>query len=186
LVFMAGILSACSTTTTATKAPSMSTNPATATPAQPSGAARILPIASNPIVNTSTNASLKITYSAAENNIDPVSKLAIGDRLEITLMNTGKQQLTGLEIYYEMRDVVTKAKEGYYQKLSGLSIPAGQSSTIYFDGLTQPGHYPENQFSLYRSSPNEVDISIVASATGVRVAHASAIKSLGTGEKPGA
>ena len=82
-----------------------------------------------------------------------------------------------------MTDVVTGQTEAYYQKLDGLSIPAGQETTVYFDNQAGPGHYPENQFSIYRSSTNEVDFAIQAAANGAKVATATAVKATGTGEK---
>jgi len=143
----------------------------------------VLPVASNPIVNTATDPTLEITYSMVEDNVDPATGKAIDDRLQLTLKNTGTTPLDGLEVYYEMTDVVTGAMEGYYQKLDGLSIPAGQDATVYFDNKTDPGHYPENQFSIYRSSTNEVDFAIQASAPGAKIATATAVKATGTGEK---
>lgn len=179
-------LTACQSSTSASKTVLPGSTPTMATPSQNSTAGITLPVAVNPIVNKSTHPILQIIYSAAENNVDPLTNKAIGDQLELTLKNTGAASLTGLEVYYEMIDIVTKAKEGYYQKLPGLKIPAHQSFTIYFDSKSQPGHYPENQFSLYRSSPNEVDFTIWVSAIGSKIARATAIKSTGTGEKPGA
>ena len=75
--------------------------------------------------------------------------------------------------------------EGYYQALTGLTLAAKSQTTINFDNGTAPGHYPENQFSLYRSSPNQVDFTIEVSAAGVQVARGTATKSAGTGEAVG-
>jgi hypothetical protein len=186
LAISAGTLTACQSSTKASKAALPASTPTLATPSKISSTGITLPVASNPIANNSTKPALRITYSAVENNVDPLTKKAIGDQLELTLQNSGTTTLTGLEIYYEMTDIVTKAKESYYQKLAGLTIPADQSSTIYFDNGNQLGHYPENQFSLYRSSPNEVDFKVWVSATGSKIAQSTAIKSTGTGEKPGA
>ena len=169
--------SATSTSPTAT-APAASAAPASGTP---SGI--VLPVAANPIANTATTPTLAITYAAVEDNVDPVTGKAIDDRLQLTLKNSGSTPLTGIEVFYEMTDVVTGAKEGYYQKLDGLSIPAGQDATVFFDNKTDPGHYPENQFSIYRSSTNEVDFAIQASAAGAKIATATAVKATGTGEK---
>lgn len=182
----AGILSACGSSTPS-KTAAGATTPNAATPsAVQTNSGVTLPVASNPIVNNSTTPNLQVTYSAAENNVDPVTKNPIGDQLELTLKNTSSTPMSGIEIYYEMTDTVTKAKEGYYQKLSGLIIPVNQESTVYFDNKNLAGHYPENQFSLYRSSQNEVDFRIWVSAPGSKIAQATAIKSKGTGEKPGA
>ena len=184
-----GCSSAASTSPTAAAATSAASAPAasaaaastTAASGAPSGV--VLPVASNPIVNTATASMLAITYAAVEDNVDPATGKAIDDRLQLTLKNSGSTPLSGVEVYYEMTDVVTGAKEGYYQKLDGLSIPAGQDATVYFDNTTDPGHYPENQFSIYRSSTNEVDFAIQASAPGAKIATATAVKATGTGEK---
>jgi len=155
--------------------------PAASAPAASAGV--VLPVASNPIANAATAPTLAITYAAVEDNVDPATGKAIDDRLQLTLKNSGSTPLTGIEVYYEMTDIVTGAKEGYYQKLHGLSIPAGQDATVFFDNKTDPGHYPENQFSIYRSSTNEVDFAVQASAVGAKIATATAVKAIGTGEK---
>ena len=143
----------------------------------------VLPVSSDPIVNTATAPTLSITYAAAENNIDPVTNKNIADRLELTLKNTGTTPLTGFEVYYTMTDTKTGKSEAYYEKLSGMVLAAGQASTVYFDNKTDPGHYPENAFSIYRTSNNQVDFAIQVSATGSKIATATATKSPGTGEK---
>ena len=184
-----GCSSAASSSPTAAAATSSASAPAASAPADSAAAASgapsgvVLPVASNPIVNTATAPTLAITYAAVEDNVDPATGKAIDDRLQLTLKNSGSTPLSGVEVYYEMTDVVTGAKEGYYQKLDGLSIPAGQDATVYFDNTTDPGHYPENQFSIYRSSTNEVDFAIQASAPGAKIATATAVKATGTGEK---
>lgn len=151
----------------------------TATPSGPV----VLPVASDPIVNPATATTLAVTYAAAENNVDPATGKTIADRLEVTLKNTGSTPMSGLEVYYTMTDAKTAKTEGYYQKLTELTIPAGQSSTVYFDGKAGVGHYPENPFSIYRSSTNQVDFRVEVSAPGAKIATATATKSPGTGEK---
>jgi len=185
---VAGCSSASTTSPTSALASSATaaSSAASAAPSAPSASAPagvVLPVASNPITNTATALTLEISYAAVEDNIDPATGNAIDDRLQLTLKNTGTTPLTGIEVYYEMTDVVTGQMEAYYQKLNGLSIPAGQETTVYFDNTTDPGHYPENHFSLYRSSTNEVDFAIQVSATGAQIATATAVKATGTGEK---
>lgn len=186
VTFIAVTLSACQSSTPPKTSPSATTTTSATPSSQKTNSGLTLPVASNPIVNNSTAPTLQVSYAAAENNVDPLTHKAIGDQLELTLKNTGATPMSGIEAYYEMTDIVTKAKEGYFAKLDGLVIPPHQESTIYFDNKSQPGHYPENQFSLYRSSQNEVDIKIWVSAPGSKIAQATAIKSKGTGEKPNA
>jgi hypothetical protein len=158
---------------------------ASSTTGLPSGSAagRVLPVDENPIVNTSTTESLEITAAAVEDNEDPATNAPISDRLQLTLANTGQEVLTGFEIYYEMTDATTGSTEGYYQRLDGLEIAPGEDATIFFDNETGPGHYPENEFSLYRSSVNQVDFAIQVSAVGAKIATATAMKEAGTGEE---
>jgi hypothetical protein len=143
----------------------------------------VLPVASNPIANDSTEPGLEVTYAAAEDNEDPDTGKPISDRLELTLKNTTDKELGSLEVYYEMTDKETGDTEAYYQDLGELVIPAGSETTVYFDNEAGAGHYPVNTFSLYRSSANQVDFDVQVSAAGVQVAHATASKEAGTGEE---
>lgn len=149
------------------------------------GSTQVLPVAENPIVNASTKEGLQITSAMAENNVDPATNKDIGDRLQITLKNTSTETLSDLEIYYLMTDTTTQKTEGYYQKLTGFSLAPGAEGTVYFDNETGAGHYPENKFSLYRTSANEVDFSLEVSAAGYAPAVGEAVKAVGTGENPG-
>jgi len=146
-------------------------------------AAKVLPVDKNPITNTSTDAFLEVTYAALEDNVDPATGGAVNDCLELTLSNTGPDPLTDIEVYYEFTDVTTAKHEAYHQPLDGLEIPAGGEQTVYFDNKTGPGHYPENEFSIYRSSANQVDVAVQASAVGAKIATATASKEAGTGEE---
>ena len=132
---------------------------------------------------TGTKPGLTLTDAKAENNVDPQSKAAVPDRLQFTLTNTTTTPMTGLDVYYTMKDTKTGQAESYYQKLGGLTLTPGQKETIYFDNGSGPGHYPENKYSLYRNSTNEVTITILADAAGYATATGTAIKAPGTGEK---
>ncbi|AOY74122.1 hypothetical protein IG195_20790 (plasmid) [Arthrobacter sp. TES] len=154
-----------------------------AAPPATTSAPTVLPVTTNPITATGTKPGLTLTDALAENNIDPTTKAALADRLQFTLTNTTTTPMTGLEVYYTMKDTTTGATEAYYQKLDGLTLTPGQGTTIYVDNGTGPGHYPENKYSLYRSSPNEVTINIEAAAPGYAPAQGTATKAQGTGEK---
>jgi hypothetical protein len=157
----------------------------TSSPATTQGSAQVLPVAKNPIVNDATKAGLQITAAMAENNVDPATKKDLTDRLQFTIKNTSAETLNDLEVFYQMTDSTTKKTEGYYQKLTGFSLAPGAEGTVYFDNEGGPGHYPESKFSLYRTSANEVVISIEVSAAGYKPAMGEAVKAVGTGEKPG-
>ncbi|WP_210509234.1 hypothetical protein [Naasia sp. SYSU D00057] len=153
----------------------------------PSGSAApaptVLPVAENPITNDSTEPGLEVVLAAVEDNEDPETGQPISDRLQLILRNTTDRTLEDLEVFYVMTDVETGESEGYHQDLGDLTIPAGAETAVYFDNESGEGHYPENQFSLYRSSANQVDFEIEVSASGVQVAHATASKEAGTGEE---
>ena len=170
-------LAACSAT------PATSAAAPSSTAASGSSGGQVVPVDTNPIVNTSTNAVLQISYAALEDNVDPATGNAIDDQLELTLKNTGSSALTGVETFYTFTDATTGATESYYQALDSVSVPPGGETTVFFDGGTGAGHFPENQFSLYRSSVNQVDVEVQVSADGAQIATASAVKGAGTGEK---
>jgi hypothetical protein len=146
-------------------------------------AADVLPVEQNPITNTSTNPVLEVTYAALEDNVDPASGQAIDDCLEFTLRNTGTDPLADLEVYYEFTDVTTGDHEGYHRTLDGVTIAPGDEETVFFDNGTGQGHYPENTFSIYRSSVNQVDVALQVSASGAKIATGTASKEAGTDEE---
>ncbi len=167
-----------------------SSNTASSGNASPSAAAtrsseQVLPVDSNPIVNTATKAGLEVTSIMVENNVDSATQQALPDQLQIDLTNAGTETMSDLEIFYQMADSKTKETEGYYQKLTGLTLAPGETKTVYFDGGSGAGHYPENQYSLYRTSQNEVVFDVQVSAPGFQPATATVAKDAGTGEAAG-
>ncbi len=147
----------------------------------PSGAL-VLPVTVDPIKNAATAPGLTVSKVLLQDNTDPGGN-AIGDRLQFTIGNDTSADVTGLEIFYTMTDTTTGATESYYQKLDGLVVPAMGSVPVYFDGDTGAGHFPENKFSLYRSSLNQVDFTIELSAPGLGIATATGAKDAGAGEQ---
>ena len=143
----------------------------------------VVPVGKNPIVNTSKIAGISITSAMVQDNVDPKTKKAITDRLLVTVVNKASKPATGFEIFYSMTDSTTKATENYYLPLTGFTLKAGATGYLNFDGKAGVGHYPENKFSLYRSSTNEVKFNIQLSAKGYKIATSSAVKDKGTGEK---
>jgi hypothetical protein len=149
------------------------------------GASAVLPVSTNPIVNASTTPGLSIVSAMAENNVDPATNKPIADRLQVTVKNSSANALSGFEVFYTMTDATTKKSESYYFPLTGLTVAAGASVTVFFDNQAGPNHFGENKFSLYRSSTNQVDFTIEVSAKGVAVAKGTAVKGKGTGEVVG-
>ena len=159
--------------------------PNSAASAGTSGASAVLPVSTNPIVNASTTPGLSIVSAMAENNVDPATKKPIADRLQVTVKNSSSSSLSGFEVFYTMTDATTKKSESYYVPLTGVTVAAGASATVFFDNKAGPNHFGENKFSLYRSSTNQVDFAIEVSAKGIAVAKGSAVKGKGTGEVVG-
>jgi hypothetical protein len=183
-IALLGSVSLAGCTTTPTQTSTTVTTGSSATTSS-SGSAQdvVLPVSANPIMNSLTNSDLQIVAAGVEDLVDPITKKDMNDRLMLTLQNTGSKTLSNFEVYYEMTDAVTGITEAYYEKLTGFSLTPGAQDYVYFDNKTDAGHYPENQFSLYRSSVNQVDFKIMVSSDGAKIAEATAIKSKGTGEK---
>ncbi len=149
------------------------------------GASAVLPVSTNPIVNASTTPGLTVVSAMAENNVDPATKKPIADRLQVTVKNSSSSSLSGFEVFYTMTDTTTKKSESYYVPLTGVTVAAGASATVFFDNQAGPNHFSENKFSLYRNSTNRVDFAIEVSAKGAALAHGTAVKGKGTGEVVG-
>lgn len=145
---------------------------------------QVLPVPSNPISNASTTPGLKIERVLVENNVDPATGKDAPDHLEIALRNGTAQELNGFEVYYEITDLTTGAKEGYHSKLAGFTIPASGERVVHFDDSGAADHYPVNKFSLYHSSTNQLQVDVTVSASGVAPQTASVKKDAGGDENP--
>jgi hypothetical protein len=126
----------------------------------------VLPVKENPIKNASTVQALKVESVHVEDNVDAAGK-AVHDHLEVTLSNTGKTPLSGVEFYYTYTDATAKVIESYYAKLPDtFIIPAGGKRVAHFDNTGAVDHFPVNKFSVYYTSKNALDGTVVVSATG--------------------
>lgn len=125
----------------------------------------VLPVTSNPIKNTSTTEALTIDSVLVENNEDP-SGTAVDDHLEIAVTNSGSAELVAFEVYYTITDPKTSEAESYYTKLPGsFSVAPGASRVIHFDNTGEADHFPTNQYSLYYTDANALEVSVEVSAT---------------------
>ena len=144
-------------TTTASTTPGGST---------PTAAGQVLPVTTNPIINTATAATLHLDSVLVENNVDPATGNDADDHLEIALSNTGTAPLNGFEIFYTITDPSTGDTESYYTALpASFTIDAGTTRTVHFDQTGATDHFPDNQYSLYHTSMNALDVTVQASAT---------------------
>ncbi len=166
----ATVLAACggaAASTTSTAPPAVST-PATAATDQASTTGdAVLPVTSNPVTNTATDLLLAIDEVLVENNVDPATGKAADDHLEIAVTNTGTTELGGFEVYYTITDPSTGDTESYYTRLpDSFTIAPAASRTIHFDNTGAVDHFPDNQYSLYHTSLNGLDVNVEVSAHG--------------------
>lgn len=147
------------------------------------GAGAVLPVTSNPISNTATAEGLHIDSVLVENNVDPTTGKDASDHLEIALSNTSTNTLDGIEIYYTFADPKTGVTENYYTALpADFTIPAGGTRTVHFDDTGATDHFPVNKFSLYYTDTNALDVTVTASAQGVKVQTVTITKDEGGAE----
>lgn len=147
------------------------------------GGKAVLPVTTNPIMNTSTAANLTIDKLRVENNVDPVTNKVTADHIEIALRNKSAAPLNGFEVYYTFTDASAGSSESYYAKLpASFSIPAGGGRTISFDNTGKPDHFPVNKFNLYHTSKNALQVKVVVSAAGAAVQTATVTKAAGGAE----
>ncbi len=131
----------------------------------------------NPISESSATAlPVKITDARVEDN-------ATADHLEISMTNTGSVDLNDFDIYFTITDTVAGTSEAYYQKLDGLALKAGESTTIHFDNnISQANHYYGNMNGLYGTSANGLTFDISLHDSGFAPLNFSVEKATGTAE----
>ena len=150
--------------------------------ASPGAGTPVLPVKTDPIANKSTVQALKIDSVLVENNVDSEGNDA-SDHLEIALTNTGAKELTGFETYYTFTDSVTSDTESYYAKLPDtFTIPAGGKRVIHFDNTGAPDHFAVNEFSLYYTDTNALDVTVKVSAAEAAPQTATVKKDAGGAE----
>lgn len=135
----------------------------------------------NPIQNNSTSEGFVIAAATVENNIDSTGR-TVNDHLELKLQNTSGKNLTDFEVYYTITDTVTNKKEGYYKKLTGFILKAGQAQSINFDNLQGEGHFTANKNSVYYTSSNKLNFEVMVSTAGYKVQNIKVTKAAGGAE----
>ncbi|MCL5675501.1 MAG: hypothetical protein M1120_00040 [Patescibacteria group bacterium] len=135
----------------------------------------------NPIKNTATAPGFKITSLVVENNTDAAGN-PVNDHLQLTLQNLTSKDLTSFEVYYTLTDTVTNKKEGYYKKLSDFVLPAGKTQTIHFDNKSGADHFTVNTHSLYFTSSNKLQFTVIVSTPDYAIQTAQVTKAAGGAE----
>ena len=184
----AGLILAALSTTAVLGACSSSSSSPDATPAVASDSAGttaagpVLPVADNPITNSATETTLGIDSVLVENNVDAAGK-ATDDHLEVALSNSGTSELTTFEVYYTFTDPKTSQTEGYYVALpTDFTIPAGGQRVAHFDNSGATDHFAVNDFSLYATDTNALDVSVMVSADGAAPVTSEVTKDAGGAE----
>ncbi len=152
-------------------------------PAEPAG--QVLPVSDNPIANTATAESLTIDSVLVENNVDPTTGKDADDHLEIAVTNSSGAELTGFEVFYTVEDATAGVSESYYAKLpAGFSVAPGAQRVIHFDGSGQPDHFPVNQYGLFSTSKNAMNVTVIVSAATAAPQTVAVAKDAGGAENP--
>jgi hypothetical protein len=165
---------------------SASSTPSAAVTTSSNTTGRVLPVAKNPIWNTSTAPGLAITKALVENNVVSRTNQVVDDHLEIALKNTSAKPLDRIAIYYKITDEKKGVSEGYYTKLDGFTIAPGATRVAHFDQTGAKDHYPVNKYSLYYTDKNALVVDVMAAAPGVQPATTMVKKDAGGPEDPSA
>jgi hypothetical protein len=137
------------------------------------------PLYTDNLINETSTTALPIEIKDAR-----VEDNATTDHLEITFVNKGTSDLSNFYIYYTITDKInTDQVEGYYQKLNGLTVKAGDAVTLHFDNnLSQAGHYYGNMNGLYGTSANGLTFAVKLHAAGYQPISFTVEKAKGTAE----
>jgi hypothetical protein len=128
-------------------------------------------------------AGLSITKVLVEDNYDAAAKKDAPDHLEISLTNGSGQPISGLSVFYTIKDLVTMAEQSYLLPLPDLTLDAGEAKVIHIDTSGEAGHYSANPNSLYYTSPNEMQVEVTISADGFQAATGGIKKDAGGPEE---
>lgn len=173
---------ACGSGSNTTSSPSTPTPSASTVAASAGTDGPVLPVTSNPIDNPATDQLFAIDSVLVENNEDANGN-TVDDHLEIALTNTGTTELGSFEVYYTFNDPTASVSESYYLALpASFTIASGSSRVIHFDNSGAPDHFAVNDFSLYTTSVNALDVTVEVSAANAAVETTSVQKDAGGAE----
>lgn len=181
----AGVFAACGSSSTPAAPTTTAGASATSSSTTAAGVGeQVLPIDANPITNTATGQAFTIDSVLVENNEDAFGA-ATDDHLEIAVTNTSNADLGGFEVFYTYDDPTTSTTENYYAKLPDtFRVTAGATRTIHFDNTGAEDHFAVNQFSLYYTDTNALDVNVEVSATDSAPQTTSVRKDAGGAEVP--
>jgi hypothetical protein len=162
---------------------STGSQPSTSPSNAKSQSSAVLPVDANPIKNSSTVEALTIDSVLVENNVDATGS-DVDDHLEIAVSNNGKDELTQFEVHYSIEDPKTADSEGYYLKLpTSFVLAAGENRVIHFDNTGAADHFAVNQFSLYYTDTNALNVTVEVSAVDSAIQTKTVAKDAGGAEE---
>jgi hypothetical protein len=135
----------------------------------------------NTIKNNSTISGLTIVSGLVENNLDQNGK-PTDDHLELVIKNSSSKDASNFEAYYTITDTVTNKQEGYYKKLTGLTLKSGESKTIHFDTKVSENHFGLNTNGMYFTGKNKMIFDVQISSPEFKVATLKINKDAGGAE----
>jgi hypothetical protein len=145
--------------------------------------------AANTIAQTGKAGGPAIAAAKVEDNFDPVTKKDVADHLEITLMNPGTSLVTGLQVYFTIRDDKTLRTESYSRNFTAFKLKPGVASVLHLDvaGALDAGaaseHFRFNPNSMLYKSANAKTVTIQVAAPGYAPSSITVKKDAGTAEK---
>jgi hypothetical protein len=145
--------------------------------------------AANPIAQVGKPGGPAIAAAKVEDNFDPVTKKDVADHLEITIMNPGNANLTGLQVYFTIRDDKTLRTESYVRNLTAFKLKAGTATVLHFEiGGALDANAPTDRFranpnSMLYKSANAKTLVIQVASAGYAPSSVTVKKDAGTAEK---
>jgi len=117
-----------------------------------------------------------------ENNYDLVAKKDAPDHLEIVLKNNGRTDITNMEVLYTIADPTTNQEQSYFVPLKGFTLEKGSEKSIHIDTTQGTDHFRANPNSIYYTSTNELQVSVIVNAQGHLAQEGSIKKDAGGAE----
>ncbi|HMB44224.1 MAG TPA: hypothetical protein VKL21_00230 [Candidatus Methanoperedens sp.] len=119
-----------------------------------------------------------------ENNYDEVAKKDAPDHLELVLQSTTNKDIYNLTVYYVITDAKINKKESYIKQLSGFVLKANETRTIHFDAGQKPDHFRFNPNSIYYTTKDELNFTVIINADGYEAQTIQVKKDAGGAEAP--
>lgn len=108
----------------------------------------------------------RIQNILVENNYDEVAKKDAPDHLELVLKSTSNKDIHNLTAYYIIKDAKINKTESYIKPLTGFVLKADETRTIHFDVGQKPDHFRANPNSIYYTTKDELDFTVIINADG--------------------